>query len=630
MEFGHTSDVNERNEPDMKHLRSNAFYPRNESSDSSQDSLGPQREISLGDVIAGILDHRRTVILITGFFVLAGLFYLSVRDHHFVANSQILIDPVGIQVLDRDVAQRSESSDGGAAVVESQMQVLTSESVLRQVIINENLVNDPEFLDPNGSILGTIVGGLTSWLRTNRDAPDPENEVLFELQKAVYAFRPQRSYIVNLFVQSQNPKKAAHLANVISKTYIEAEVEARSGLARRASGTLGARLAELRLDLTRAESAVERYKSSHNIINSNGSPINEQELEQLNKAMVDAENRVALARSNLQQIEQARSSATDLGNVPEALSSSTISGLRIRLASALQRRSVLSADLLPSHPSMASVDAQVDVVLEQIKLELARIVGRAKAELDRALTDQTQILVRLGAIKKTTYVANDAHVRLRELIREADAKRAVYEAFLLRSKELGEQQGVDTTRARIISNAVPPLRPSDMSSVLVMAAALILGLGFGTLVALARGFFPFPTAPNLKLRPFRGTEPAAPASGRSDHKPAAEPGDEVEREPGPQFETERPLGEKPCRARTPETELHPDAKGDFAPEHVARSQAMEARQKEIRPESDSARAPDVIVLPGPVAPRTVEAQPGTDRPARGRTRATKGRLDSVN
>ncbi|MFQ5625227.1 MAG: GNVR domain-containing protein, partial [Methyloligellaceae bacterium] len=191
----------------------------------------------------------------------------------------------------------------------------------------------------------------------------------------------------------------------------------------------------------------------------------------------------------LEQIEAARQSTADLNNIPEALSSQTISKLRIKLATVLQRRSVLSAELLPSHPTMVNVEAQTKVVRQQIKLELTRIADMAKAEVDRTRSEQSQIEKRLDAIKQSTFVTNDAQVRLRALKRDAEAKRTVYGSFLLRAKELGEQAGVDTTRARIISYAVPPIRPAGLPSILILLIAMIAGLATGILNVLVRGYF---------------------------------------------------------------------------------------------------------------------------------------------
>lgn len=458
-------------------------------------------DITLRDVIGLVIAHRRWVAIVMAFFVMAALLYVSTRERPYIANSRILLDPLGIQVLDRDVLRRSESSDGGAAMVESHMRVMTSESVLRQVVISENLATDKEFLGGERGFLSTTLGAIKGLFKAEGKPTDPEIKALLKLQDAVKTARPQRSYIIDLHVKTKSAERSAHLANVIARTYIESEVNERSGLARRASGTLTARLAQLQAELSAAESAIERYKSDNNILETNGTKVNEQDVAQLNQLLAQASSRTTLAQSNLEQIETARATATDLNNIPEALSSSTISGLRIRLATALQSRSVLSAQLLPSHPNMTAANAQVEVISQQINQELNRIIGRAKAQVDRAQAEELQIEQRLDALKQTTFVTNDARVRLRELSRDADTKRAIYESFLLRARELGEQEGVDTNQARIISNALPPERPSGPSSILILAVALVLGLVAGILFALMRGYYSILMAPGPYIVP---------------------------------------------------------------------------------------------------------------------------------
>jgi len=65
--------------------------------------------------------------------------------------------------------------------------------------------------------------------------------------------------------------------------------------------------------------------------------------------------------------------------------------------------------------------------------------------------------------------------------------RAVYEAFLVRARETGEQEQLDTKNIRIISRAETPLkRSSPPSSVVVALAALVLGAAAGSGIVLLR------------------------------------------------------------------------------------------------------------------------------------------------
>jgi uncharacterized protein involved in exopolysaccharide biosynthesis len=68
-----------------------------------------------------------------------------------------------------------------------------------------------------------------------------------------------------------------------------------------------------------------------------------------------------------------------------------------------------------------------------------------------------------------------------------EANRAIYEVFLVRTKELNEQEGVDTANTRVIAEALAPNRPSTPRRALVLAA-LVAGLAAGACLVLLRRY----------------------------------------------------------------------------------------------------------------------------------------------
>jgi G-rich domain on putative tyrosine kinase len=79
-------------------------------------------------------------------------------------------------------------------------------------------------------------------------------------------------------------------------------------------------------------------------------------------------------------------------------------------------------------------------------------------------------------------------VQLRELERELEANRAVYQSYLQRARETAEQEGVDTTNARVITNAVPPIDRSGPPRRLIVTGAAAGGFALGLLLALLAEF----------------------------------------------------------------------------------------------------------------------------------------------
>ena len=80
-----------------------------------------------------------------------------------------------------------------------------------------------------------------------------------------------------------------------------------------------------------------------------------------------------------------------------------------------------------------------------------------QTELKRAVQQEQDLAARLAQLKVRSGDVNVDLVTLRELEREAAAKRAVYEAYLLRAKETGEQRDINTANMSVISPAFPPI-----------------------------------------------------------------------------------------------------------------------------------------------------------------------------
>ena len=63
----------------------------------------------------------------------------------YTATAQLYVDPRELQLVDRELTPRTQDLSGLAMVVESQARLITSNSVLLQVIQDTHLDKDPEF-----------------------------------------------------------------------------------------------------------------------------------------------------------------------------------------------------------------------------------------------------------------------------------------------------------------------------------------------------------------------------------------------------------------------------------------------------------------------------------------------------
>lgn len=444
--------------------------------------------------IIAALWRRKGLILLCAVlgFVLAALASLLVPPK-YVSTAQLFIDPRDLRVLQNEVSPNAVNSDPTSvtAYLESQARVIASDSIKSRVVEREHLDKDPEFG-------GVAAPGLLSRLFDFGGASRRDGMLyaLAELDKRVAVRRGERTFVIDIAVTSRDPEKAARIANALANAYLEDQAAVRDAAARRATDSLTSRLEELRSRLRTAEDKAEKFKEANNLVVASGRSMSEEQLSLNNAQLVAVRTRVTEAKAKYDEILRTRASAIEAGSIPEAVASNTMTALRSQLGAALNKEADLTASLGARHPALAAAQAQVRDARRQISDELARIARAAKSEYDRALAAERQLAGRVDELKTGQFAAGRAAVELRELEREVESSRIVYEGFLRRARETGELSGIDTTNARIISQAMPPLEKSGLSRRTFAMLGGIGGLGVGSMLALALAYFGAPRLPS--------------------------------------------------------------------------------------------------------------------------------------
>lgn len=415
----------------------------------------------------------------------------------YTAQVQILIDPADLRVVENGVTPSSPLADSGVSMVESQVRVIGSDSVLGRVVSRLRLQDDSEYAKPlpeSGGVLETLkqLLGLAAPANLTRD---PSLRAIEELRRNVAIRRPERTFVIEVLVKSQGSDKAALIANTIAEIYSAQEIAARTNVAARSSEALAARLSELRQALQAAENRLAKYREDNHLVATNGRLLVDQRLGELNQQLTAASIRTAEARARADQGRQLR--LHDGTALPEMLQSTELRALRQQQADLARQNAENSMRLGPKHPLVAEQNAQIRELDRAIAREKTRIIDSTVKELDRAVAGEAAILRELEKLKRETTTNERALIGLRELERDVDVQRTIYEAFLKRARETGQQERLDTTNIRVISPATPPLgRSWPPSPKMLLPLALLLGLAAGAGLAI--------------LRPTRSDPPASP------------------------------------------------------------------------------------------------------------------------
>ncbi|MCP3472984.1 exopolysaccharide transport family protein [Bradyrhizobium sp. CCGUVB1N3] len=401
----------------------------------------------------------------------------------YTATAQLYVDPRELQLVDRELTPRAQDVSGMSMVVESQARLITSNSVLLQVIQQANLGKDPEFGGGDGrSLMSSLLGliGLQGRAPSAADNREVQLGALEALNRRITIRKTEKSFIVDVEVWSTDPAKAAMLANTLTNVYLAESRNSQALAARRATNDLSGRLKELRERLRTAETTLATYKAQNNFVGTQDTLISDQQLSASNQRLAAARAATLDAQARYDQIEASRRTATDAGAIPEALQSPTIANLRAQYADARKKYAEQTAELGPRHPALRQTEKQVEDLKRTINEEIDRFAQAAKNDLTRARDYEASLNRALETQKRQSVQLSQAAVRLRELEREAEASRDVYQSFLKRSRETEEQESLNTSAARVIGEATVPQRRSFPPAMSLFA---MIGFLFGSLAA---------------------------------------------------------------------------------------------------------------------------------------------------
>jgi uncharacterized protein involved in exopolysaccharide biosynthesis/Mrp family chromosome partitioning ATPase len=433
--------------------------------------------------LSRVLWRRRVAIAMAGLLCacLAVIISKSLTPK-YLATAQLYVDPRELQLVDRELTPRAQDVSGLAMVVESQARLITSNSVLLQVIQDNNLDKDPEFGGGSGGIKASLLGLLGLETKPAGEVTLGQTVALEALNRHINVRKTDRTFIVDIEVWSFDPAKAAMLANAISNAYLAESRSSQATAARRATTDLSGRLKELQQRLRNAENAVAVYKAQNNFVGTQDTLISDQQLSASNQRLAAARAATLDAQAKYDQIEATRRASADGGAIPEALQSPTIANLRAQYAEARKRYAEMSGELGPLHPALRQIEKQVEDLRRTINEEVDRFAQSAKNDLTRARDYEAALKKSLSAQQRQSVDLSQASVRLRELERDVEASRDVYQSFLKRSRETEEQESLNTSSARIIGEATVPQRRMFPPAMSLVAA---LGFMFGVLGAAA-------------------------------------------------------------------------------------------------------------------------------------------------
>jgi len=486
-----------------------------------------------------ILWQKKTRIL--GLTLLAaGVAFLVVNSitPRYQSEARLLLEARENVFLRAEADKTGERAAIDPEAVTSQLQLVLSRDLARDVIKKEKLADNPEF-DPSNSGLAAL-RAILGKLGIGRDisAMSPEERTLEAYYDRLNVYAVEKSRVIAVDFSSANPDLAAQVANTIVATYLSTQQAVKQDQTRAAGNWLAGEIEKMRARVAEAEAKVEEYRTRENLFSgSNNTSLPSQQLTEIN-------SQIAAARGQKADVEARARQLRDLMNSGKSIDSADIANTDTMRRLIEQRIAVhgqlaeQSTTLLDQHPRIKELKSQVAEIDRQIQVEGERLLRQLDNDASVARDRLATLGANLEQVKKSASQTSEQDVQLRAFEREAKTQRDLLDSYLVKYREATARDSINAAPpdARIISRATPAMKPAypkKLPIVLIAAfAAFALSAGFtvaGALLAapapayaysppFSPSFVPPPVMPRMPdsvPSPHILSPPLSPAAGQA-------------------------------------------------------------------------------------------------------------------
>lgn len=349
----------------------------------------------------------------------------------------------------------------------TQVDIITSDRVALRVIRDLKLSEVPLLRQQwqeqtNGE--GTIEHWLTDLVQQSMDVkPSKESNVL------------------TLSYKAPDGRFAAQLANAFVRAYVSTTLELRVDPARQYAGyfDLQAKSALEKLEVAKSKlSAYEREK---------GIGASDERLDVENARLVELSSQLVALQALAAESSRREGQVAGAGDrLSDVLNNPVVMQLKTDLARAEARVQELSTRYGESFPSVQEAKATVTDLRSKLATEIQRVGASVAVTGTINRQRESDVRAQLDAQRQKVAQLKTARDEASGLMREVESAQRAYEGVTARLAQTNLESQTPQTNVYVLTEAVPPLKPSSPKITLNVALAFVVGiiLALGAAMAL--------------------------------------------------------------------------------------------------------------------------------------------------
>ncbi len=449
--------------------------------------------LSLSSWMATCRSHRWLIASWTVVFTIISIIGLYSITPRYLGKAELMLDTRNRHFSDFEVMSGPMTLPDPTPIIRSEEQVLKSTSLAGEVIDALKLAESPEFKTSPG-LQATVSAWVKRQLPRSVQAwlpappkPDPERErsaLIEQYLKRLTVVSDGRAFGMTVTFWATDPRLAATIVNTHVKRYLEDQHLLKERAAQTAMLWLDHQLERIEGTLTVKEDAVRDFREKSGLVNAQGSTVLAQRVSQVGTALSQAQ--ADLAQRQAKITEATHDLAVGAETQSDVLNSLLIQ--RLRQQEADFTRSLVSLRMhFEGHSLMVQqAEAVLADVRKNIAQEASRIITSMRNDAGIAQQRVNSLSDELRGLQVRLNDQDEAQEQLSRMDRDASAVRSVYQNLLGRQQQVEALAGAETSDARLISPALPPMSPFFPRKTLPAAFGLVLAVLSGIAFAFVR------------------------------------------------------------------------------------------------------------------------------------------------
>ncbi len=439
-------------------------------------------DITLLKVLQALWNRKWTVLMFVLVAMLMGGYYaFAVAVPKYSATTTLVLQPQNERVVDIESVLSGVSTD--RAALNTEIEVIHSLELLKQVVNSLDLMTDPEFntdLRPEPafsitklrgmirSAIKSVVGGgkgNTPAKTAGADVSEEQrllNEVVARLKKKIEAANLRDTYVFTITATTEGSMKSAVVANAVAAAYIQDQIDVKFHATENAVAWLSDRVSELESELHAQEEQIKEARAELGLATPEA-------LAALNQQARDAQVRL---EEGLASLDRQNSRITALETALEQENfDKLIELLESPVASRLRTQ-------------MINGDINAEALLRQ---QAKNAISQTQQAISRSINQVSVLESSLLRFDENVEEASKQLSTLQQLERDTQSTRTLYETFSTRLKETSVQRGLQQADGRVLSHAIPGI-PVKPRRVRILIVSILLGGMAGAAFVLFRQF----------------------------------------------------------------------------------------------------------------------------------------------